>query len=111
MILRLNAPQCSSLYLITSAVKLSNVLEVYFETRPRLSRWHEVCPAYIAIYAPSASCLAAGKCGGGGAVRAGPALSSSRKLAGPGEEEEVEEEEEEAGEEEEEEEEGEVGGG
>ena len=42
-----------------------------------------------------------------GAVRAGPGLSSSRKLAGPGEEEEVEEEEE-AGEEEEE---GEVGGG
>ena len=35
-----------------------------------------------------------------GAVRAGPGLSSSRKLAGPGEEEEVEEEE--AGEEEEE---------
>ena len=41
-----------------------------------------------------------------GAVRAGPGLSSSRKLAGPGEEEEEEEVEEEA-----EEEGGEVGGG
>ena len=101
MILRLSAPQCH--YLISPAAKLSNVKKVYFEMRARLSRWHEVCPAHIAIYAPPASCLAAGKCGGGGAVRAGPALSSSRKLAGPGEEEEVEEEEEEeAGEEEEE---------